>query len=118
MLKLIDGKRAPDLVEQAGEGEGRARDVLRARAEELEKQAAKLKELAGRCTSSGCYDELAKVLSGPEEKIDLIHAALLIAKLDNEEVDVDAYRAEVERMAKKAAEGLPKDATERRSSRR
>src|SRR5205814_5384115 len=43
---------------------------------------------------------------------DLIHAALLLAKADNEEVDVDAYRAEVDRMAKKAAEGLPKDATD------
>jgi regulator of sirC expression with transglutaminase-like and TPR domain len=37
---------------------------------------------------------------------------LLLAKLDNEEVDVDAYRAEVDRMAKRAAEGLAKDATD------
>jgi regulator of sirC expression with transglutaminase-like and TPR domain len=84
--------------------------VLRARAEELEKQAAKLKDLAGRVHEQRTYDELQRVLGEPEEKIDLIRAALLLAKLDNEEVDVDAYRAEVDRMAKKAAEGLAKDA--------
>lgn len=33
---------------------------------------------------------MQKVLDGPEPHIDLIHAALLLAKLDNAEVDVDA----------------------------
>ncbi|MBO0696983.1 MAG: trypsin-like peptidase domain-containing protein [Zavarzinella sp.] len=87
-------------------------DVIRARAQELEQQAAKLKELAARVHQERVYSELNRVLTEPEEKIDLIHAALLLGKLDNEDVDVDAYRAEVERMAKKAAEGLAKDATD------
>lgn len=111
VLNLIDGKPGPDLVGKLAK-EKSSTDVLRARAEELEKQAAKLKELAGQVQEQRVYDELQKVLSGPEAQIDLIHAALLLAKLDNEEVDVDAYRAEVERMAKKAAEGLAKDATD------
>ena len=34
-------------------------------------------------------------MSGPEEKIDLFRAGLLVALLDNEEVDVDAYRERV-----------------------
>jgi hypothetical protein len=42
-----------------------------------------------------------------------LHAALLIARLDNDEVDVGAYRAEVERMARKVAGGLPKGAGEK-----
>jgi serine protease Do len=111
VLKLIDGKPGPDLVGKLAK-EKASTDVLRTRAEELEKQAAQLKELAGKVHGQRVYDELTKVLGGPEDKIDLIHAALLVAKLDNEEVDVDAYRAEVDRMAKKAAEGLPKDATD------
>jgi regulator of sirC expression with transglutaminase-like and TPR domain len=55
-------------------------------------------------------DELAKVLQGKEDDIDLIHAALLIAKLDNDELDVEVYRREVERMVRAIAAGLPKDA--------
>ena len=111
VLGLIEGKPGPDLVGKLAK-EKSSTDVLRARAEELEKQAAKLKELAGRVHQQRVYDELAKVLAGPEATIDLIHAALLLAKLDNEEVDVEAYRAEVERMAKKASEGLAKDASD------
>ena len=111
VLKLIDGKPGPDLVGKLAK-EKASTDVLRARAEELEQQAARLKELAGRVHEQRVYDELQKVLGGPETQIDLIHAALLVARLDNEEVDVDAYRAEVDRMAKKAGEGLPKDATD------
>ena len=111
VLGLLDGKPGPDLVGRLAK-EKASTDVLRARAEELERQAAKLKELAGKVHEQRVFDELQTVLSGPEEKIDLIHAALLLAKLDNAEVDVDAYRAEMDRMAKKAAEGLPKDATD------
>jgi S1-C subfamily serine protease/regulator of sirC expression with transglutaminase-like and TPR domain len=109
ILKLLEGK-TPDLGKLAKEKN--SADVIRARAAELEQQVAKLKDLASRVQQQSVYDELGRVLSGAEEKIDLIHAALLLAKLDNEEVDVDAYRAEVERMAKKASEGLPKDAKE------
>ncbi|HEX3150583.1 MAG TPA: transglutaminase family protein [Gemmataceae bacterium] len=111
VLNLVDGKPSPDLVGKLAK-EKSSTDVLRARAEELEKQAAKFKELAGQVQERRVYDELQKVLSGSEPQIDLIHAALLLAKLDNEEVDIDAYRTEVERMAKKAAEGLAKDATD------
>jgi regulator of sirC expression with transglutaminase-like and TPR domain len=107
ILKLLEAK-APDLGKLAKEKN--SADVIRARAAELELQATKLKDLAARVQQQGVYDELGRVLSAPEEKIDLIHAALLLAKLDNDEVDIDAYRGEVERMAKKAAEGLPKDA--------
>ena len=86
--------------------------VIRDRAKDLERQAAKLRELAAHIHQTRVYDELTRVLAGPEEKIDLIHAALLLAKLDNEEVDVEAYRNEVERMAARVRDGLGKDATE------
>lgn len=109
ILKLLEAK-TPDLGKLAKEKNGA--DVIRSRAAELEQQAAKLKELAAKVQQHSVYDELARVLSGPEDKIDLIHAALLLAKLDNEEVDVEAYRTEVDRMAKKAADGLPKDAND------
>jgi regulator of sirC expression with transglutaminase-like and TPR domain len=111
VLKLIEREPGKPVIENLAK-EPASTDVIRARAQDLEKQAAKLKELAARVQQERVYSELARVLAGPEEKIDLIHAALLLAKLDNEDVDVTAYRAEVERMAKKAAEGLSKDATD------
>jgi NADH-quinone oxidoreductase subunit M len=50
------------------------------------------------------------VVKNNDAKTDLLHAALLIAKLDNEELDIEAYRNDLERMAKKIAAKLPKDA--------
>jgi serine protease Do len=107
--KILDAP-SPSLAELAKAKNSTA--VIRDRAKDLERQAARLRELAARVHQTRVYDELTKVLSGPEEKIDLIHAALLLAKLDNEEVDVEAYRGEVERMAKKVLDGLPKDAND------
>ncbi|MBL9094064.1 MAG: transglutaminase family protein, partial [Planctomycetaceae bacterium] len=59
----------------------------------------------------GIVEELAGRLAKPDEKIDLLRCALLVAKLDNDEVDVDAYLDEVERMAGEIRDGLPKAAT-------
>jgi serine protease Do len=111
LLKLIEGKPTADSVDKLAK-EKASTDVIRARAEELERQAAKLKELAGKVHQKRVLDQLSKALDAPEDKIDLIHAALLLAKLDNEDVDVDAYRDEVERMAKKIMSGLAKDAND------
>jgi serine protease Do len=85
--------------------------ALREKARQLEEQAAKLRKLAFQLHQKSILDELAKVL-GKKGDADLIHGALLIAKLDNDEIDVDAYRGEVERMAKKVASSLKKGASE------
>jgi S1-C subfamily serine protease/regulator of sirC expression with transglutaminase-like and TPR domain len=111
VLKLIERDAGKPEIEKLAKDRA-STDVIRARAQELEKQAAKLKELAARVHQERVYTELKRILAGPEEKIDLIRAALLLAELDNEDVEVEAYQAEVERMAKKAAEGLPKDAAD------
>jgi regulator of sirC expression with transglutaminase-like and TPR domain len=83
--------------------------VLRERARQLEQQAAQLRQLALAVHQQRVLTELERGLRGKEEDIDLVRAALLVAHLDNEEVDVEAYRAEVERMARKVAAGLTKD---------
>lgn len=56
---------------------------------------------------------MTRVTQGKEEAIDLLHAALLVAKLDNEEVDVDAYRRQVARLAREIAAALPKKANDK-----
>jgi regulator of sirC expression with transglutaminase-like and TPR domain len=87
--------------------------VLRERVKLLERQAEQLKQLAASVHRRRVQADLLAVLAGQDEAVDLLHAALLIARLDNEELDVEAYRREVDRMAKKAAAALPKDADDK-----
>src|SRR5262249_37154212 len=87
--------------------------VLRDRARLLEQQAAQLRDLAQGVHQKSVLIELAKVVRGHEKEIDLLHAALLVAKLDIEELDVAVYRRQVERMARELAAALPRDADEK-----
>ncbi|WP_020472897.1 transglutaminase family protein [Zavarzinella formosa] len=112
ILKLLGDFKTGDPQKTLGQlaAKKSSTDVIRERAKELERQAAELKFLASRVQERRVYDELMAVLKQPEEKTDLIHAALLLAKLDNEDVDVKSYRDEVDRMAGKIKALLPKDA--------
>lgn len=77
---------------------------LTERAGELEREAARLRGLAAREHRQAVRDELLKTLDRPEDKIDLFHAALLLAKYDNPEVDVAFYQRELEAMVKQLRE--------------
>ncbi len=55
-------------------------------------------------------DDLLATLSADEAKIDLFRAGLLVARLDNEEVDVDAYCQELDEMAAELNASLGEDA--------
>ncbi|MFL5343064.1 MAG: transglutaminase family protein, partial [Gemmataceae bacterium] len=88
-------------------------DALRDKARKLELEAAGLRKQATATQQKSVRDELAKVLSADEAKIDLAHAALLVAKLDNDDVDVPTYRSELDHLGKKLAATFPKDAGEK-----
>lgn len=88
-------------------------NLLRDRARLLEGQAAQLRELAQAVNSQRVLADLARATHGPDEDIDLLFAALLIAKLDNEDLDPEPYRKEVERMARDVTAALPKDADDK-----
>ena len=87
-------------------------EVLRDRARLLEQQAAELRELATAVHEKRVQMELVKTLAAKEDDIDLLTAALLIAKLDNEDLDIAAYRKEIERMVRELTASLPRDADE------
>lgn len=84
--------------------------ILRDRARLLEKQAEKLRELAMVVHYRRVEKQLAAALKQPEDKIDLLHTALLIAWLDNDELDVEVYRHQFRRMTEDLV--LAKDANE------
>jgi regulator of sirC expression with transglutaminase-like and TPR domain len=86
--------------------------VLGERSRQLEAEAAQLRRLARQVHERAVQDELAGLLSAPEEETDLVHAALLIARLDNEEVDVAGYRREIDRHVRQLQAALPAEAAE------
>ena len=87
--------------------------ALRERALALEHQAQQLKKLAQAVHHRRVEKELAKLLDKPnDDEIDLFHAALLVALLDNEEVDVEGYRQEIERMAREISKEIAPEADE------
>lgn len=84
--------------------------LLRRRASELAESAARLEALADAVHQAEALQKLAQATRGPDAEIDLVHAALLIAQLDNEEVDIEAYEHELATMvaeikAARVAEG-------------
>jgi regulator of sirC expression with transglutaminase-like and TPR domain len=84
--------------------------ALRDRAKHFEQEAGQLRRLAQAVHQERVQAELVKILQGKEEDIDLVHASLLVAKLDNEELDIEFYRRDIDRMAKEAQAALSKDA--------
>jgi len=87
--------------------------VLREHAQRLDQQAAQLRELALAVHQKRTQADLLHVLQSKDEAIDLVHAALLVAKLDNDELDVEAYRRDIDSMARELNAAIPKDANEK-----
>jgi regulator of sirC expression with transglutaminase-like and TPR domain len=114
ILKEINALKtpSPEALQKLGREGAAGLEIIRRRAKELEEQAVRLRRLAANVHTSAVVEQLTKAIK-EKDKIDLIHAALLIAKLDNEELDTDTYRQDVERMVKKIAGKLPKDADEK-----
>jgi len=76
-----------------------AQAALLAKAEELEARAAELKRLAADVRTAAVCAELENVAGPGAAKVDLLRAALTIAKLGGDDLDVEAYVAYVDRMA-------------------
>jgi regulator of sirC expression with transglutaminase-like and TPR domain len=106
------GPLRPELVNALAPDGQAGMAVLRDRAKVLEQQAGQLRRLAQAIHSRRIESELVKIWQGKEEEIDLFHAALLVAKLDNDELDIEPYRRRIERMAKDVTTSLPKEAND------
>ncbi len=111
--KLPTGKPLPaTLVDKLAPDSPASVALLRERARLLEEQAAQLKKLATAVHQQRALADLAKAVQGIDADIDLVKAALLIARLDNEELEVESYRKEVDRLARQVAAALPPKADE------
>lgn len=102
---------------QAADGFGDRSDLthrlLSQRAAELERKAEGLRQLADELHWKGVVNALSNLFTLDETKIDLVHAALLISRMDNPELDIDAYRRELDRLAAEVESTLTPSATPR-----
>lgn len=89
-----------------------SRSVLSARAKELDQQAKQLRRLASAVHTKSIERAMLKALDDEEDKIDLFHAALLLDKLDNPELELAPYRRSFKRMAREIKEALEEDAND------
>ena len=106
-LEKIPDARDPNLIEALQPFAASSRDWLAERARQLEQDAAQLRDLAAAVHRGAVQSELLKALAGPEEQIDLAHAALLVAKLDNPGLDPEPYRTQLKEMARELSARLP-----------
>ena len=113
----LDSLTATEL-DALGDSTPAALTVLQERARALSQQAAGLEQQASQlrrlASDVHVYDiarQLSALVEDPDE-VDLLRGTLLIAKLEEREVDVQAYVDSVERMAKEIRDDLPKDASE------
>ncbi|MCH8923894.1 MAG: trypsin-like peptidase domain-containing protein [Planctomycetes bacterium] len=105
------------LVDKLHAEDASAITALSQRARLLEQQATQLRRLAVAVHQRRVRDELVKLFKADTQKadtanVDLLRAALLVARHDNDEVDVEAYLKEVDRMAGEIRDGLKEGASE------
>jgi len=97
----------PDLASALQPHEAAGRQALLERARTLETEAGQLRRLAAAVHRQAVQAELLKALEGPEEAIDLFQAALLVARLDNADLNLANYHRQVTDMAQEIAARLP-----------
>ena len=110
MVKDLDGAGAPpaELV-AALVGEGAVGDAaLAARADALDREAKGMRALMAQVQAKRTVEALAKVAA--TEPIDLFQGALLVAALDNPDLDLAGARHDLDRLAAEVAKGVPEGA--------
>jgi len=106
-LEQLPAAHDAELIEALKPHAGATRAFLAERARQLDRDAAQLRDFAALIHRRSVQADLLKALDGPEDKIDLAHAALLVARLDNAELDPAPYRAQLKEMARELAAQLP-----------
>jgi regulator of sirC expression with transglutaminase-like and TPR domain len=87
-------------------------EVLRREAKILEQRAQRMRELAISVHARRTQQELADEVAKKPEDFDLLRAALLLSRIDNEEVDVDDYLGEVDQLVADIKSEIADDASE------
>ena len=106
-LDSIDQPSDSMLLKQLGEHPLAARQILADRARRLEQRAVELRGLAVRVHRESVARDLVQEMGHPEERVNLLRAALLVSKLDDPDLDVAFYMGQVDQMASELKLRLP-----------
>tara|TARA_R110002072_G_scaffold238769_3_gene396485 strand:- start:139259 stop:141535 length:2277 start_codon:yes stop_codon:yes gene_type:complete len=108
----IDRPASDDVVNKLLPDGMSTSEVLRREAKLLEQRALRIRELAVAVHARRTQQELADEVAKKPEDFDLLRAALLLSRIDNEEVDVDVYLNEVEQLVADIKSEIVDDASE------
>ncbi|MBP87093.1 MAG: hypothetical protein CMJ64_10315 [Planctomycetaceae bacterium] len=101
----------PGLVAALADSREASGDLLERRAAALERQAKELRKVAADVHAKGVVADLIHLVKDGDD-FDLMRGALLLAKLDERDIDIEGYLEQVDRMAREITAKLPKDAGE------
>lgn len=108
----IDRPASLELVDRLLPDGKSTTDVLRREANLLEQRAQRLRELAVAVHARRTQQELADEVAKKPADFDLLRAALLLSRIDNEEVDVNVYLREVDQLVADIRTDIKDDASE------
>ena len=116
---LPDGAVPQEQVEALARVESGAARVIRARANRLEREAQQLRDLADEVHRTEVIHRLTRLLVGPASDAppappagSLLYGALLVAFLDNPELDLQAYLDRMDRMSAELSARFTSESTE------
>ncbi len=85
--------------------------ALEREARQLEARARRIRELSAAVHEARIVDDFTRLVAQPEADLDLLKGTLLIAAIDNPELDIPSYQQEVDRIAKRIRTSLSADST-------
>ncbi|MEI8018042.1 MAG: transglutaminase family protein, partial [Schlesneria sp.] len=113
--KAIDGANSDEVatlatVKTLATDDARVVDLLEEEAKALDLRAARIRRMANDVHAAKTLSEFQTVLKA--DNIDLLRGALLIAKLDNSELEIEGYIHEVDRHVRQIKASVADDASE------
>lgn len=109
-IQSYSGQHDSEFVSALKAHDDASQRILAEQARKLEQQAARLRQLAVTVHRQAVQSELIVAMKASEEKIDLFYAALLVAKLDNADLEIEPYLQQLDEMAREVLTKLPEKA--------
>jgi len=107
-LPALQRLRPDDIAPLTEKAEASAA-LLRRRAEELVRRAEELRKAAQDVRVQGVAKKLFELVNADDGDFDLLRGALLVAKLDEPDIEVEAYLAQVEQLAEEIKKSFAED---------
>jgi serine protease Do len=104
--------RGAELIESLAQEAPAAMAMLEAESRRLEQQAEQVRRLASAVHEQSVLAEMTRLVERPDAEIDLTRSALVLARMDNPDLDVEAYADEVSQLAAQIRRQLPEHATD------